>query len=481
MNADSREPLNVRRWPRWPVGISLCAGLLILLVGAGCRMVQGVADVPGHAVRTVTPGKQDTNVVDPVALQQKLMRLADEFTMGMIVSIDALRRDGHPLERKEVLRLKIAFGTEITAMAAGANAFANLLDMTAFATVTRMAVEDRWQSEIYGESTQPLLEVCRTSETNIWQLADTILKPAQQDELRKTIAAWYQQNSFHGSMLAARAVGIASEMAETKPATPQESTSVFDLLHLNPLSGLDPTARQIAETRLFAERALFVVYRMPTLLRWQTELLTLNTTDLPTVQQLVTNSTQLTASVDRFATAAEKLPEQLSAERQQILQSLQSQEGELATLAGKLRETLLAGSQMSTSLNTTLTTFDAVMQRFGVGETNSSTASNTNAEPFRIQDYKDTAAQLAVTAGQLTELLVTFDRTIGSNNLAQLSAQVEPVMKRAQTGGKEVVDYAFWKGVLLLVLVLAAALIYRFLGPRLSSTASQSNTQTKSQ
>ena len=123
---------------------------------------------------------------------------------------------------------------------------------------------------------------------------------------------------------------------------------------------------------------------------------------------------------------------------------------------------------MSTSLNTTLTTFDALMKRFGVGETNRGGPAPTNAEPFRIQDYTQTAAQLEVTARQLTELLVTLDRTMGSSNLLQLSAQVGPVVKQAQSSGKEIVDYAFWKGILLVAVMLVAALIYRFLVARLT-------------
>jgi hypothetical protein len=40
-------------------------------------------------------------------------------------------------------------------------------------------------------------------------------------------------------------------------------------------------------------------------------------------------------------------------------------------------------------------------------------------------------------------------------------------VQQAQDTGKEVVDYAFWKGVLLVVIVLVAALIYRLLVTRL--------------
>jgi hypothetical protein len=45
--------------------------------------------------------------------------------------------------------------------------------------------------------------------------------------------------------------------------------------------------------------------------------------------------------------------------------------------------------------------------------------------------------------------------------------QVGQVVHQAQGGGKAVVDYAFWKGILLVVIVLVAAPIYRFVVTRL--------------
>jgi len=124
------------------------------------------------------------------------------------------------------------------------------------------------------------------------------------------------------------------------------------MFQVDPLAGLDPAVRELTQTRLFADRALYVVQRMPRLLRWQTELLGLNTAQIPAVRQL-------------------------------------------------------------------------------------------------------------------TELMLALDRTIASTNLTQLAAQAGPAVERAQSGGKEVVDYAFRKGLLLVATLLAAALVYRFLALRL--------------
>jgi hypothetical protein len=317
-----------------------------------------------------------------------------------------------------------------------------------------------------------MLETSRKAETEIWGLSDKVLKPAQQAELRAAIEAWHRQNPQPESALAGRAQGFASRVAQVSKDDAAKPSSVFSLLNVDPLAGMDPAVREIARTRMFAERALYVTQKMPMLLRWQTELLSVNALELPAVRQLVTNSTQIAASVERFAAVAEKLPGQLGREREEILKALESQEKHLTPLVNEVRQTLATGSHMATSLNTTLVTFDALMKRFGVGETNTASPPATNAEPFRIRDYGQTAAQLEATARQLTELLVTLDRMIGSTNLTQLSAQVGPVVQQVQAGGKEIVNYAFWMGLLLVAFALVAGLIYRFFTARLAPAKS---------
>ena len=449
----------------------LAVGLLLLTLGTGCRLVQTATNMPGKAVRAVTPGNKGKHSVDPVEVQQTVLRFADEYLTRMVVGVDQLRRGTNALEPAEVLKWKIALGTETCSIASGPNAVADLLDLTVFVTLTRMALEEHWQPRVFGDSAQPMLENCRNVEAEIWRHAGTVLQPQQQVELRQSIEAWHRQNPNPENVLAARAMGFASQVAKANQAD-TIGDSVFSLLQVDPLSGLDPAVREIAQTRLFAERALFVTQKMPMLLRWQTELLSVNAVEMPAVQQLVTNSTQIAASVERFARVAEQLPAQVSAEREEILKALQSQEKNLTPLVNEVRQTLTAGTQMSTSLNTTLTTFDALMQRFGVGETNQAGPPDTNSAPFRIQDYGQTAVQLEGAARQLTELLHTLDQIIDSTNLASLAARVSPVVQQAQTGGKEVVNYAFWKGILLVAIACAALLVtvllHRFLSARLA-------------
>jgi hypothetical protein len=447
--------------------LSLLLCLPLAAFSSGCRVVKGAAKVPGGAARTVTPDKKENQNFDPVQIQQGLVRFSDVFLARTTLGIDKLRRGTNTLAPAEVLRWKTTIGTKICAIASGPNSAANLLDMTAFVSVTRRAIEDYWQPKIFGESAQPILESCRDSETNIWRLAASVLTPNQQAELRAAIEAWCRENPPGENALASHSTGFTSRLAEAGKADTSARSSVFSLLMLDPLSGLDPATREIAQTRLFAERALFVAQWMPTLVRWQTELLSLNAVAMPEVQQLVTNSTQIAASVERFAGLAEKLPGQLSSERETIVKALQTQEQQLTPLVDQVRQTLAAGTQMSTSLNTTITTFDGLMKRFGIGETNHTGPPDTNSQPFQILDYAQTATHMESMARQLTELLQAVDHTLGSTNLARLSVQAGPVVQQAQSSGKALVDYAFWRAILLAVILLTLALLYRFLSGRL--------------
>jgi hypothetical protein len=449
----------IRAWPVSPALFGLLLAGVVLSLGTGCRLLQSTAELPGRAVSTVTPGKPDSKAVDPLEVQQNLLRFADSFSTRMFLAIDRVAQDSDAMNPAEALRWKLAVTTETCGIASAPNPVANLLDMTVFVTVMRVTVEEHWQPDVFGPSAQIMLDSCRNAETEIWGQVGQVLKPAQQEELRTAIAKWHQENPRPEDMLAARAFGLAAMVGKATGTDTTQPGNVFGILMIDPLAGMDPAVREIAKTRMFAERALFVSQMMPTLFRWQTELFSLNTAAQPAVHQLITNSTQITASIERFAILADKLPDLVSTEREEIVKALETQEQEVTGL-------LTNTTRASDSLNATLKTLDALMQRFGVGETNNTSPPATNAEPFRIQDYTATAAQLESTAQGLTELMLTLDRTLGSTNLDALSAQFSPAVADAQAGGRAVIDYAFWKGLLLVGIALLAALAYRFVSAR---------------
>jgi len=245
---------------------------------------------------------------------------------------------------------------------------------------------------------------------------------------------------------------------------------VFSLVNLDPTTGLDPAVREITLTRLFAERAMYTAQRMPFVLRLQTEFLMEQLAQQPAIQQVLTNSTRITDSADRFSRGWEdtsrtitQLPDRLATERKEILAALEEQESKLRALAAEVNQSLVSAEKMSTSLNTTLTTFDALMKRFGVGEPKAITAPATNARPFNVLDYGTAAEQVAVMAKDLNTLITTVTQSL---------PQLKVVSQQASTEAQQVVDRAFQRGLLLIVILLAgsvlAALAYRILVNKLA-------------
>jgi hypothetical protein len=440
---------------------TLATGLLLVLCSTGCRLVQSAAEVPEQAVRTATSTPKAPPPPDPIEMQQNLVRLADEFLSRMVLDVDKLCRGTNTLSAAERLNWKLALGTATCNIVSGPNTTASLLDMTIFVSELRAGLEAYWKPKIFGNSVAQFLESCRLIETALWAQTDKVLTPAQRTELREALKVWHEQSSQPENILIVRAAGLALQVSQVKQVDAAKPGSLFSLFMIDPLSNLDPTRREMAQARLFAERALYVSQKMPTLVRWQTELLSINVLEQPALQHWATTATQIASSVERLSRVAEQLPQQVSAEREAILKALEAQEQSLKPLLNEARQTLTAGTELSVAMNTTLNTFDGVMKRLGVGEPKTGRPASTNAEPFRIQNYGQTAVQLEAAARQLTVLLQTFEQTLGANSRTQLVSQISPVVQQAQAGGRELVDYAFQKALLFVAVVLLAALLYR--------------------
>jgi hypothetical protein len=222
-----------------------------------------------------------------------------------------------------------------------------------------------------------------------------------------------------------------------------------------------------------AERAMFTAQRMPFILRLQTEMLAYQLTEQPAVRQALTNTTLLAGSADRISRATEsvaqtaaQLPDRLSTERKEILTALDQQEGKLKDLTAQVDRALASGDKMSTSLNTTLITFDALMKRFGVGEPVTNSVRRTNSPPFNVLDYGQVADHVGSMAKEINTLV---------NSVNQSVPQLERLSQQATGGAQKVVDRGFRLSLILIAVLLGGALLtglaYRYVSEKLKRSA----------
>lgn len=460
---------------RLPLALAFSLSLT-LLAGSGCTLVKGTLQLPDLMIQALLPFSNRDKPPDAVEVQSLVIRFSDHYLEAVTRNMRYLKRDGKPIEPRELTRRRIQYTNDVLAIATGSNAFANLLDLVVLVTLTRMRVEGYWQAQPNDASRDRILKVFKEADSQVWRISASILTPDQQLELRTSLANWLKKNPklrLAPDMSDLDFVAAIRDFSQSRRSA--APASVFNLLMIDPLSGLDPAAKELAETRLMAERAIFLSRHLPELIRWETEYLTMNTLDNPEIQKLLNDTTHLAESANRFSQVTEKLPEVIASERAQLVATLKSERQGLTALAAESRSALTAGKQMADAANASLKSFQAVVSQL------QAQPSDPRSEPFRIGDYIAAAAEISKTSERLVELLGAFNQTLAPDHMEQLSARADALSRQVESRSRAVVDYAYRKalmaGALLCALVLATALLYQLLAAALKRALTRRDAQ----
>lgn len=402
---------------------------------------------------------EEKPVMTPIELEHQLMRFADGYISAAVAATDRLRTNGQLADPERVLLFKIELTGDVYQVATGPNAYGNLLDMIVLVALERIELERYLIPDRWGQSAEPLLHIIQQNEKAIWAIGKQILKPEMQNELRQSINDWAKKNQKLDTLLDVRSTGFASEIAKYSTYRPEKrDTSVFDLLEIDPLSSLDPATQELTRTRHFAERALYLAQRTPTILRWQAELLSLHAARIPEVETLVQNTSKIGDAAERLSHVAEALPQNAAREREAILKALKEQSGQLAQMATRIEEAFHAGHEMAIATDSSLKTFDQLYKDL------KSEPRDPNAKPFDITEYKSIAKDVATTSTQLNQLLTTLDqRGSGADEPSGLLALANELEAR----GDRLTQKLLFVGLMLIgascLGLLLTMLLYRLL------------------
>jgi hypothetical protein len=371
--------------------LCLCFLACLLPFLTGCSSVLFHSSPPKAQVGSLQRGTNVPESVTVAVLQAQVMRFADTYVAIIAQACDDVTANTtNPDLRLAVLQWKVGQATSAYTDATGQNPALNALDMLVLVTMARMVVED-YGVKTYGDDVLPLLDKQRELETDAWTLAEGVLRPAQQQELRDLIQAWRAKNPHQRFIGPIRFRELVTAVGKTPTQATTGPTSLFSLLYLDPLAGLDPTAAAIQETREMGERAMFYTQRMPQLLSWQTEVLAYQLAEQPESRQVLSNAQQLASSAQSFARTTEQLPQLVNDQRQAAIQQIFDG---LNSNSADMRQTLGAGGEAAAAINTAIKSLDEFVRYVSPTNTGPVSAS-TSSRPFNVLDYGTRLRRLA--------------------------------------------------------------------------------------
>jgi hypothetical protein len=364
------------------------------------------------------------------ALRSEVMSAADNYVIILTQSLDELRADTQSTEVANwALRTKIATAIAAYTNATGPNGAVALIDMMILARLKRIALEEHWIPTLLGPiEGPPVFEGFKRGEASVWHLGATALTAKQLQELSDLIESW---RNAHPEQYYVSHIRF-DEFASYRQISPDSKTgkmpgNIFGYLYMDPLSGLDPVARELHNYRELTERMLYLFSRMPAIFSWELELAVSQTATAPETERAMASVESFSNATTRFADAAVKYPDDLSK---------------------MFRETV---TQLSTA---TATERKAAIDQL---------ATATSAE------RKATVDQLAAVTA--TERAAAIDQLATATDKATTQA-----VTHAASSSQALIDYAFTRLMILIVVILVGLpvmmLIYKLLSRRISGPKS---------
>ncbi|MBW2492151.1 MAG: hypothetical protein JRE65_13500 [Deltaproteobacteria bacterium] len=449
----------------------------------------------GFAAKKKDADKNTDYVMTEVALQSELMSYADRFASVMtqaVEDVDTFKPD--PETRHFIMGDGVYSISSVYTIAAEPNPQVALLDMVALTTLGRLIYEDNMRQK-YGESVEVVIKGYQKLEADIWTIAAKILSNEQQRELRELILEWKKRNPDQVVYNYVRFSDFAADRRTSTLVAKEKTGGLF--------KSVQQVTQEVEETRMLAERSLYLATRLPLLTgnfaeTWMSQMI-LN----PQIQKILTNIDTFSEVSSRLASVSEQLSGQITAERkatvEQVMKEVSdlrevtidqvmkrvsiereaaivqlmdrfalerkrsiediiAEEKRVTDLLTELRQTFVVANELMASSNT-------LAGRFGMQEEKA--AKETPSEPFDIKDYQATLVEASKVIQQTDALVKTVDHFLLSPEWEKSLPRFIEALNSAETEGEEWVNHAFLIGTGLILFFFFTLFVYRFAAARI--------------
>lgn len=464
-------------------GLALTASLVSVFMLTSCDSSSKTSNQSGLvSQKTLGSGQMSTDQI-----QSEVMSFADTFASRMDDVIDRViaRADTATL-RSDIHRIKINAVTGAYTIASNPNPAVALMDMAALVRI-RMQIIEQHGMTMFAADDDPkelvdiLLASYRQSNKEIWAQVNRAFTPAEVGELNELIVRWQEENpdQMHVTLVK------LTELAEFRRVAPESGKqgpgSLFSLFYLDPLSSMNPTAREIEQTRRIAERAFFIGERTPMIMAWQVEQVVYDLVATREAQQLLGNANALSDAAKNLGDASRQWPHQLAAEREAMIRQLnetleaqrrglfkdiESANATLQPMLVQMKATLEAGSDAAKAVDAATL---AVSRLAYPPET---APVDSAGHPFDPREYQAAAVEIGQAARAIQDSLKVLEQIMSKPEPASVNA-LSQTLTTAEDSGQRLIDRAFRQALLLIVLLLIGApimgLIYRAISRKIAT------------
>ena len=391
--------------------------------------------------------KEETYVMNEAELQAHLMSFADRFAAYISQGFETFDELTPSLESRRIVQGDAVYSMYAAFLiAAEEDPDPALLDMVVMVTLGRMIYEEYWLGKL-SPSVQSMVAGFRKAETDIWNIVALVLNPDQQQQLMELIKEWRRNHPQELQFSYLRVSDFATERAKSKLSEVWKPSGLF--------KSVEMATKQVEEARLLAERAIFLATRMPLLTGYFADVWTSQLLISPELKTLLTD-------LHRFVDTTENLPQDFARERKALIEQTMdrladerkktindflAQEARLKGVLTDIKQAAIETNKLMISLNS----FTDYLE----------SESPEGSQPFVINDYKETLAEITKAGSQLNALVDSLNRYFNSPGMERLLPQIERAIGAAGDESKALINHSFGLAVLLILIWFVAYIVAR--------------------
>ena len=403
---------------------------------------------------------------------------ADRYAALISTAFDTVKQDNPDQKQRAAADMfKAVSTTAIYDIATEQDSFTKFIDCLLVVTLqSKLWIDEDRAERFFGpERCEPVIRAWRQAREEIWELGGRLMTQQQLQQLDWLIWDWRRNNrdveivSFvrFADVGAARGRALLSEV---------KSSGGF-------LAPLDNAVEQARQVRLLGERAFYLGKRAPILMNWHSQALAGAVMSTPEVAHAVDSITKLNTALDDLSRVVGAIPPLVGEQREAIMKDIADRQAALdqtlgayrlaadsttkalesaTALTGQGRELLTGLDKTSESLRGLLTSVDSIVGKLAPLTAPGGGPGNA---PLELTGVRALVTDLSVTVKDLNSLVVAsgnlLENQTWNTRIAEIGNLTDRRLDRAATVGREIIDYAFWRILLLIVAAGAVMVVYR--------------------